>query len=178
MNHEKNLSGGMIEHEVFGSVDKKKYFKEVTGRDPQSEKEFRKFISNSYINFQEALDLAKRCQSYDNSDPEPRFANDLHAHLAEKIGLEDYSELKLYTAVGSQLDYWHGIDGFFEFKHEGKTIRVTIDVTSNPQKDKTKADVLLYIPAEGLDPKLDKVKYSSKIGEAADDILHCLEIKK
>jgi len=47
--------------------------------------------------------------------------------------------LQIYTAVGSSLDRFHGIDGFFSF--EG--IIVTVDCTINPHKDVTKARVLV-----------------------------------
>lgn len=45
-----------------------------------------------------------------------------------------------YTAVGSALDYHHGVDGFFEFRG----VVVTIDVTMNPEKSIAKADVVVH----------------------------------
>lgn len=62
--------------------------------------------------------------------------------LEETIGDFDWNELKLYTALKSSLDIYHGIDGIFSFR--GKI--VTIDVTMNPHKDKYKADVIVFCP--------------------------------
>lgn len=38
------------------------------------------------------------------------------------------------------MDVFHGVDGFFEFHG----IVVTIDVTTNPNKDSGKADVIVH----------------------------------
>src|SRR6185369_4444565 len=88
----------------------------------------------------ESMDLVRKNQPCDPSDPDPRCANDLHALIAEKLGLDDFSELKLYTAVGSPLDFWHGIDGFFEFR--GHVL--TIDLTVNSHKDSGKANMIVH----------------------------------
>ena len=80
-------------------------------------------------------------QPWDPSDPEPRFASDLHASVALALGLDDWSTLKFFTAVGSALDHFHGVDCFFVFK--GKI--VTIDVTVNSEKLIGKADMVLNI---------------------------------
>ncbi len=49
------------------------------------------------------------------------------------------AQLKVFTAVGSALDRYHGIDGFFSF--EG--IVVTLDCTTNPHKDVSKARIIV-----------------------------------
>jgi hypothetical protein len=45
-----------------------------------------------------------------------------------------------YTAVGSALDYFHGVDGYFEFRG----VVVTIDVTINSEKTSAKADLVVH----------------------------------
>jgi len=92
-----------------------------------------------YRPYREAMDEVRRFQPGDPSDPECRFANDFHAMVALELGLEDWSELKFYTAVGSPLDFYHGVDGFFEFC--GKV--VTIDGTTNPEKLDAKANYVV-----------------------------------
>ena len=96
---------------------------------------------DKYMKFNEALNWVKDHQPprWDPTDPETRIANDLHALVAEELGLDDYLGLLFYTAVGSPLDRFHGIDGFFECG--GK--RVTIDVTQNPNKTTYKADYVV-----------------------------------
>jgi len=70
-----------------------------------------------YQYYKEAINFVKEHQAWENpSDPDPRFANDLHATIADKLGIEDYDLLKFYTAVGSALDHYHGIDAFFELE--------------------------------------------------------------
>ena len=96
--------------------------------------------NGDYTPFRESLRLVEKGQSGDPSDPESPTMNDLHALIAIALEIEDWSELRFYTALGSPLDQWHGIDGFFVFR--GK--RVTIDLTINPEKDGTKADLVVH----------------------------------
>lgn len=49
------------------------------------------------------------------------------------------SSLRLYTAVGSSLDYDHHIDGFFHYLG----LMVTLDLTINPHKDDSRTHVLV-----------------------------------
>jgi len=93
-----------------------------------------------YRPYREAMDEVRRFQPGDPSDPKCRFANDLHALVALGLDLENWSELKFYTAVGTALDVYHGVDGFFEFR--GKV--ATIDGTVNPEKLDGKADVVVH----------------------------------
>jgi len=55
-----------------------------------------------------------------------------------ELGVEEWSEVALYTAVGSPLDRFHGIDAFFEFHG---TI-VSIDLTVG-RKGSHKADLVI-----------------------------------
>lgn len=49
------------------------------------------------------------------------------------------SKIKFFTAVGSALDLYHGVDGWFEFNGEV----VTIDITRNLEKVFAKADIVI-----------------------------------
>lgn len=92
-----------------------------------------------YITYSRAMNLVKSSQPWDPTDPDPRHANNLHALVADRLGIEDYAMLKLYTAIGSPMDRFHGVDGFFEFMGQ----IVTIDLTINSRKDYYKADVII-----------------------------------
>ena len=96
-------------------------------------------IVMKYTSYENSMNIVKKSQPWDTTDPQPRFANNLHANVAMALGIEDWSQLQFYTAVGSPLDYFHGIDCFFEF--QGHV--VTIDVTTNPDKDEYRADFIL-----------------------------------
>ncbi len=97
--------------------------------------------NGDYLPYNQALKDVMAHQPWDPTDPEPRFASDLHSCVAEELGIDDLSRLELYTAVGSALDVYHGVDCFFRFN--GKI--VTIDLTVNPNKDEYKADLVLNV---------------------------------
>ena len=145
-------TGRLMEEELFSASEKESF-------------------SSEYLPYKESIEEAKENQPYeDPSDPEPRFSNDLHATVCEMLGLDDYSKLKIYTAIGSHLDVYHGVDAFFEVEINGKIHRVTLDVTFNKNKeDGGKADVVFLVPREGLDPgsKEDKEEYRNLLDDVA-----------
>ncbi|XOU94130.1 MAG: hypothetical protein ACNFW9_04765 [Candidatus Kerfeldbacteria bacterium] len=142
-------SGKLVENNMLGGVKKT--------QEQQSSGE------TSYQKFDDALDYVKENQIGDPTDPHAWFAYDLHATIADELGLEDYSQLKYYTAVGSSLDQYHSIDCFFEFQVDPENnpkdiVRVTIDLTTNPNKMDYRADMVILVPHDGLDPKDDDYK--------------------
>ncbi len=94
----------------------------------------------NYVPFDRAVALAIAHQNWNPSDPSSRLANDLHSEVALSLGLEDWQELHLFSSVNSPLDYFHGVDGFFEFR--GRV--VTFDVTTNCHKLSAKANFVLH----------------------------------
>ncbi len=110
-----------------------------------------------YQQYEDSIKFVKDNQIGEPSDPSAWFANDLHATIAEELGLEDYGQLKFYTAIGSSLDKYHSIDGFFELQVDPENpddvVRVTIDLTTNPEKNDYRADFIILVPREGLDRK-------------------------
>src|SRR3990167_3897702 len=90
------------------------------------------------------LQMVRKNQPWDPTDPgdpddsKNHFAQDLHADVCVELGVEEWSEVALYTAVGSPLDRFHGIDAFFEFHG---TI-VSIDLTVG-RKGSHKADLVI-----------------------------------
>lgn len=154
----RGYTGGLMEQEIFGNAlnnEELERLKSIKMRMP------------------DALEAVRNHQEGDDpSDPETPFANDLHASIADSLKLEDYGDLKFYTAVGSVVDRM-GVDAFFDIKDKnGKIVTVTLDVTMNPDKvDGWRADVIILMPSDGLDPKLDKVAYREKIKEVAEKII-------
>ncbi|MFA6272264.1 MAG: hypothetical protein WC693_04125 [Patescibacteria group bacterium] len=133
-----------------------------------------------YQPYQQALKSAKERQPGNPSDPKARFANDLHATICELMGLEDYNQLRFYTSVGSSLDHFHGIDGFFELSidenNPADSIVVTVDITMNPNKgDQYKADHIITVPTDGLDPKEDKEAFAALVKSTAEQITKIFE---
>lgn len=112
-------TGHLFEEEVFGRCRAK---------------------ANGYIPYRQALAEVEANQPWDPTDPGTRFANDLHAEVASALGLDDWTGLRFFTAIGSALDRYHGIDAFFRF---GIAI-VTLDVTLNDAKrNGYKADIIV-----------------------------------
>ena len=101
---------------------------------------FRWNEAQPYISFEKSLRLVQMCQPWDPSDPSTRAGNDLHCQVALALGLEDWGELQFFSALGSPLDRFHGIDGFFQWRG---TV-VSIDLTIDPQKVKYKADIVVH----------------------------------
>lgn len=114
-----------------------------------------------YKEYEDALEEVKKDYPWDPTDPMPRFANNLHAEVAQELGLEDWSELKLYTAVGSALDRYHGVDAFFEYG-DG---RVTLDVTKNPAKAEGYKPGVMIIGEEEFDYPVRRAETAIKIAE-------------
>lgn len=115
--------------------------KRATGTEVEEEVVGRALVSwnGQYVPFHQSLRLVKAHQPWEPTDPEPRFASDLHATVAEALKLENYNELEFYTAVGSPLDFYHGVDCFFCFKG----MIVTIDLTIDSSKQEAKADLVV-----------------------------------
>lgn len=97
--------------------------------------------ARQYVPYSQAMRawiLVKDHQPWNPAEPEG-WAGDLHSEVAIALGLEDWSELCLFSAAGSALD-WHGTDAWFELAG----VRVTLDVTANTAKfDGYKADVIV-----------------------------------
>ena len=94
--------------------------------------------SCEYMPFRGAMNLARRLAAWDPIDPEPRQASDLHAYVCESLDV-GVDEVRFYSALGTVLDTFHGVDGWFEWR--GRV--VTIDLTANEHKDRCRADVMI-----------------------------------
>lgn len=152
--------GKLIEQELLGSTKKEKMqFGQVHE------------LETEYLGYRPAMEYVKSHQRGDPYRPNRFFPKNLYESLRgdSELNINDEKQLAYYTAVGSALDRFHGVDAFFEYRSEkGKTIRVTIDVTTNPSKDNYKADVVLSIPSGGIDPSDEN--YRDLIEEYAHQI--------
>ncbi len=99
-----------------------------------------RFRCQGYLTFQSSVRGVLGNQPYAPHNPPGEVGNFRAAVAAEMRGLGlNPDSLRIYTAVGSPLDHFHRIDGFFSF--EG--IIVTLDLTVNRHKDMTRAKVLV-----------------------------------
>lgn len=124
-----------------------------------------------YQTYNESIKWVKGHQPGDPADPVAPFSNDLHATMAEELCPEKYDRLKFYTSVGSSLDRFHGVDAFFEYLDKNKKLhRVTIDLTTNPQKDEYKADYIMQIDEDYLDKENNQELYNSMVDSQSREI--------
>lgn len=87
-----------------------------------------------YLPWKQALWQVRNGQPWDTHCPRILFMQKVLKGLNRELG----SNAEFYTAVGSALDKYHGVDGYFYF--EG--IMVTIDASLR-RKDSHRADILL-----------------------------------
>lgn len=132
-------SGRLSESDMFGDFQTTpegvKAFKVVAGE-------------RGYIARGQAIELIRKHTKEDPTNPTKPFANEIRLAVAEELGLEDDEDLdrlRFYSAVGTPLDVFHGVDGWIEFHMEGGASRiVTMDVTLDPGKTEHKADVIVH----------------------------------
>lgn len=118
-----------------------------------------------YLNRREAFRFVREHQpeGSDPHDPKQDFAASVMAEVEKILGVSGKDQILFYTAVGSSLDRYQGIDGWYEYKG---TI-VTIDLTANPHKDSHKADIVFLVPHDGLDRLVDAEQFESYTKELA-----------
>jgi hypothetical protein len=94
---------------------------------------------DEYIPFPEALQEVKDAQfeGYNPSFPSGGCNKDFFDAVRKHLLVSDDS-LEYFIAIGTKLDFWHGVDAFFEWRGVG----VTIDATLDPEKIR-KADFLI-----------------------------------
>ncbi|MBI4457790.1 hypothetical protein HY633_02405 [Candidatus Uhrbacteria bacterium] len=169
-------SGNEFEYDLFGQVDI---------RDPKYLVELAKATTDKqtgYVPFRQAVDLAKKFQPGDPTNPKKDFLRELRIELVDKLGLEtekDADAVKVFTAVKTPLDAFHGADAFVTFTKNGKEILVTLDASLRKDKitgiDKSKADVLI---GEMPMPEEDEDAYLQAIENVVDKIARQIELKE
>jgi hypothetical protein len=129
-----------------------------------------------YLPFQRAQDLIREHYPGDPTNPEKEFANDIRLEVVEQLDLGDEGsdDVKFYSAVGTPLDLYHGVDAWIEIalqdEQSGRTIRaqVTLDVTQRTEKQEEghKADIIIGdVPDPSAKNYLSEVsRYGEEIG--------------
>ena len=149
---------------------------EVLGETKPEQKEREKEFEGEYINFNQAVDIVKDTDFQPFKDPtnphEKPFPHDVHATIVDLLSLDNYEQVRFYTAVGSYLDRKHGVDAFFELDlGNGESVRATLDMTQNPHKRDYEADVVFQWPRDGIDRRDpgDRIVWRDKVNEVARD---------
>jgi hypothetical protein len=140
-------TGTTVERELFGKAEK-------LARVPE------------YLKYKQAMEVVRKLQPGDPTDPKPDFAYEVLIQVEGKIP-DGKDRIRFYTAIGSMLDHWHGVDGWFELE-DGR--RVSIDLTTNPQKETHKADIVFLVPHGGLDRAVNEAEFLEYTGKLAGEI--------
>ena len=173
-------SGRLNEHFLLGEIKKPpEYFDAL--------KKLQK--NNGYVPYEDSLKLARKFSPYDPTNPEKPFLNDLRIEFIDVAGMikeDDMNRVKIFTAVGSPLDQWHGVDTFIEVEnknHIGSKI-VKFDTKTDAKVESEikrhnlhdlKADVLIYdIP----DRETHAKKYYARLKEMAEEGLAALNAQE
>jgi len=97
-------------------------------------------LKRGYVDFEKSLMIAKSHQPWGHNPRRPRapFLREMYDCIAPLLK-KGRHYLRVFIAVKTPLDFWHGVDFFFEY--EGNI--VTVDVTLKPGKDFYKAKILI-----------------------------------
>ncbi len=148
-------TGGMNEQDALGEFKGKPGCLEAhkLGAEP-----------NGFMPIEKALGFVREYTKDDPTNPRKPFAKELRLAVIDGLELEDPKEMeyvKFYTAVGTSADIFHGVDGWVEYTFpSGQQVVVTLDVTANPEKVSTKADVLIH---EIKDPEEEEAEFMDQV---------------
>jgi hypothetical protein len=114
----------------------------------------------NYSNFRKAVGVVKDIQNkignWNPKEPSTEIARVLFESVASH--LENRREnLRFYSSVGTLLDYKYGTDCFFILKDREYEAIITIDLTINRRKRKSKADIVLTADDLRNDSRYQKI---------------------
>lgn len=93
--------------------------------------------SDRFMRFDEAIQFVRNAKQVPPTLP---HLADLRRRVASQLGLQPH-QIRYYSAVGSPLDKYHGVDAILEAN--GRF--ATLDVTLRPEKTHSKSDATLLL---------------------------------
>lgn len=154
-----SYSGRLYERDCFGEAVRTEEF-ERQSQNPMKGPEGR------LSNLEAMYEQVKLAQPGDPTDPKKGFARDLRLAVSDALGLvgDDIDGLRFFTAIGTTLDKFEGVDAFFEVVDptSGKRYRITMDATMNKEKEESghKADIII---GEVKDPEENEAEYLESV---------------
>ena len=156
--YETGYTGGVAESELVGEIRDRRIL----------------LPEEAYLPYRDSIQFCRDHCPYNPTDPDPRWANDVHATVAQMLEVE-YQMIEFYTGRQTPLDYKHGVDAFIELKlKNGKKVTVTIDITTRP-KGSYKANITVLIPREGIDPKDDFKDFRANVEKVSKEVVKLLQ---
>ena len=132
-------NGQDFQTELLLGIDK---IEEQVSSEKSGKNDYKKVHRPEYLPFSKSVLLVKRNQERGHKSRCPRtpFLKAMYNCIAPMLR-KGRSKLRVFVALGSSLDIFHGVDCFFDY--EGKI--VTVDVTISSWKERYKADVLITL---------------------------------
>jgi len=165
-------SGREFEYDLFGKMDTSS---------PRYKAELQKIASpNGYVSYAKALELVKKFQSQDPTNPDKDFLRELRDAVTEKLRLdtaEEMERIKTFSSLGSPLDKFHGVDAFLAYEENDKEYSVSLDATRRKEKQEEgwKADIIISdLPS----PEEDEEQYMREIEKYAEEITEKIKARK
>lgn len=145
-----------------------------------------------YVSWENSFKLVRKFSPYNPTHPHQKpFLSDLRIALIDELGItaeKDMDRVKIYTAVGSPLDFWHGTDLVIEVEDgNGRTSKIIgFDVfdahegSEIAEKRKhvhdKKADIVIFM--KDVPDAEDGKEYIAKMGEIAKKAAEVLKTKE
>lgn len=143
-----------------------------------------------YVSWKDSLKLARKFSPYDPTDPHNKpFLNDLRIAFIDELGFteeKDMNRVKIFTAVGSPLDVWHGIDAFLEIEDKNGRVSKIIGFDAKEMADSPetrehvhdkKADIVIFMK-DIPDAEAESKEYDAKMGEIAKEAVQIFKTKE
>lgn len=124
-----------------------------------------------YVSHKDSLELVQRFSKEDPTNPKKDLLRDLRLEIIDALDDEKVT-VEAYSALGTPLDVFHGIDAFLIIKQDGKETVITLDATLREKKlddqEGAKADILIRdIPS----PEFEETKYLATVQDISTKIL-------
>ncbi len=126
-------AGSLFEQEIFGP---KAVF------DPKVLEAYRRYPTKNFKDFKESLDEVKLIQDkfdWNPQRPSTLLGDHLYTLVQSHLREEFKDDLRLYCAIGTRLDYFHGVDGFFGLRNA----IFTFDLTVSDKGPKENVDITI-----------------------------------
>lgn len=143
-----------------------------------------------YVSWKDSLRFARKFSPYDPTDPHDKpFLNDLRIAFIDELGFteeKDINRVKIFTAVGSPLDVWHGIDAFIEVEDgNGRTSKIigfdAKEMADSPETrehvHEKKADIIIFMK-DIPDAETEGKEYVAKMDEIAKEAAQVFKTKE
>jgi hypothetical protein len=167
--------GKELEADIFGNYERR-----LTQQQRKERAERFRAITEKggYQRYNDAIDFIRDFYPEgESANPNQEFANDLRLEVMDGLGLEESmsDSLEFYSAVGTPLDVFHGVDAWIQIKGvNGRVAYVTMDATLDKSKDEYKSDIIIRDIA---DPDTENGKFIEQVEQYGTEVAELLRNK-